>query len=71
MKTLGIISAGLMVAVTLVPAAAGAQMHRDRVVVRTVHSERHSGYDRDRTRRVCKVQYRHHHRVRVCRTVRF
>ncbi|MEO6218697.1 MAG: hypothetical protein ABIO86_21905 [Sphingomonas sp.] len=33
--------------------------------------ERRGWRDRHRTRRVCKMQWRHHHRVRVCRTVRW
>ena len=33
--------------------------------------ERRGWRDRHRTRRVCKTQWRHHHRVRICRTVRW
>lgn len=70
MKIAALISAGLIAAAAIVPAAASAQVRHDRVVTRTVHTERH-GINRHRTRRVCTMQYRHHHRVRVCRTVRY
>lgn len=71
MKLLAIVSAGLIATAATLPVAAGAQEHRERVVTRTsVHTERH-GYRPHRTRRVCSVQYRHHQRVRVCRTVRY
>lgn len=73
MKLFAMLSAGLIAATAMLPAAASAQMrdHRDRVVTRTVHSERNRGYDRHRTRRVCTMRYRDHRRVRVCRTVRY
>ncbi|MGY2732911.1 hypothetical protein [Sphingomonas sp. UYP23] len=71
MKIAALISAGLIAAAAIVPAAASAQQNsHDRVVTRTVHTERH-GVNRHRTRKVCKMQYRNHHRVRVCRTVRY
>lgn len=70
MKFAALVSAGLIAAAALVPAAASAQQVRhDRVVTRTVHTERNGGY-RHHTRRVCKVTYRHHKRIRTCRTVR-
>ncbi|WP_010186075.1 hypothetical protein [Sphingomonas sp. PAMC 26605] len=69
MKIAALISAGLIAAAALVPAAASAQIRHDRVVTRSVHSERH-GFNRHRTRKVCTMRYRNHHRVRVCRTVR-
>ena len=38
----------------------------------TMRSDRHRGWrDRHHTRRVCRNEWRHHHRVRVCRTVRW
>jgi|UniRef100_UPI0035CAC180 hypothetical protein len=71
MKLTALLSAGLIAAAAMVPAAASAQQNRhDRVVVRTVHSERHN-VGRHRARQVCKTVYRHHHRSRVCRTVRY
>lgn len=69
MKILSMVSAGLIAATAVLPVAVQAQ-HHDRVVTRTVHNERHSGY-RNRTRKVCSMQSRNHHRVRVCRTVRY
>lgn len=70
MKFASLISAGLIAAAAIAPVAASAQDRHDRVVTRTVHTERH-GIDRHRTRRVCTMRYRNHHRVRVCRTVRY
>jgi hypothetical protein len=32
---------------------------------------RHGWRDRHHTRRVCRNEWRHHHRVRICRTVRW
>ena len=73
MKFAALMSAGLIAAAALVPAAASAQMaerHRDRVVERhVVRTERH-GY-RPHVRKVCRVVYRHHQRIRTCRTVRY
>jgi hypothetical protein len=71
MKFITLLSAGLIAASALAPTAASAQMrqeHHDRVVTRTVHTDRHG--PAARTRRVCKVEYRHHRKVRTCRTVR-
>jgi hypothetical protein len=50
---------------TAAPAAAqrGDRWHHD--------NGRHNGWRNNRTRRVCTVQWRHHRRVRVCRTVRW
>ncbi|MET3825936.1 Ni/Co efflux regulator RcnB [Sphingomonas sp. PvP055] len=74
MKFIALLSAGLIAASALAPTAAGAQMRQDRhdrhdrVVTRTVHTERHRpAY---RTRRVCRMEYRNHRGVRICRTVR-
>ena len=72
MKLLALVSAGLIAAIATLPAGATAQEHRERVVTRTtVHTERHDNYRPRRTRQVCSMQNRHHHRVRVCRTVRY
>ena len=41
------------------------------VVTRRTHTvTRHNGWRSYRTRRVCKVTYRHHQRIRRCRTIR-
>ena len=38
----------------------------------TMRNDRHRGWrDRHHTRRVCRTEWRHHHRVRICRTVRW
>ena len=66
MKLAALISAGLIAATAIVPAAATAQDRHDRVVTRTVHT-----VSRPRTRQVCNTVYRHHQRTRVCRTVRY
>jgi len=75
MKLKLILSACLAVA-TLAPVAATAQTHervvRERTVVR--HTERHDnrrpGWNHH-NRRVCKWQWRHHRKVRICRTTRW
>jgi hypothetical protein len=69
MKLKLILSACLAVA-TLAPVAASAQRH-DRVERHTVirHEERHHNW-RGHTRRICRWEWRHHHKVRICRTVR-
>jgi len=73
MKLFTLAAAGLVALTGLAPAAltseASAQ-HRvvhERTVVRTA---RHDNGRRVHTRRVCRNEWRHHHRVRVCRTVR-
>ena len=65
MKLLTLALAGIVAATgfTAVPAAA-----QERVVVRERTVVRHSSY-RPRAHRVCTVRYRHHQRVRTCRTV--
>ena len=41
------------------------------VVTRRTHTvTRHNGWRNNRTRRVCKVTYRNHQRIRRCRTIR-
>lgn len=64
MKIASLILAGLAAA-TLVPVAAEAQrtVVHERTVVR--HDRGHHV-----VRRVCTNTWRHHHRVRTCRTVR-
>lgn len=72
MKFASMMGAALVAAAAILPAAASAQMerHHDRVVTRTVvRTERHDGY-RPHVRRVCRTEYRHHKRIRICRTVR-
>jgi len=73
MKLFTLAAAGLVALTGLAPAAltseASAQrVVHERTVVRTV---RHDNGRRWHTRRVCRNQWRHHHRVRVCRTVRY
>ena len=72
MKLAALLSAGLIAAAAMLPTTASAQMgeRHGRVVERstTVHTVR-GGY-RPHTRRVCTVKYRHHQRIRTCRTVR-
>lgn len=74
MKIAALLSAGLIAAAALLPASASAQMNQrhDRVVERsrTVHTVRDRDRYRPHTRRVCTVKYRHHKRIRTCRTVR-
>jgi len=63
----------------MVGAHASAQTTMQRTVVHpngtrtTVVRTDYRGHRRAhyRTRRVCGMQWRHHHRVRVCRTVRY
>lgn len=72
MKFAALISAGLIAAAAMAPASASAQVerHHDRRVERTVvHTERNRGW-RPHTRTICRVEYRHHQRIRTCRTVR-
>lgn len=71
MKLFALLSAGLIAASALAPVTANAQDRhdrRDRVVTRTVHSERHR--PAVRSRKVCRMEYRNHRRIRICRTVR-
>jgi hypothetical protein len=82
MKLFTLISAGLVAVAAIAPATASAQMqssherHDKRVVttrttVRTDNGERRGWHGRHHTRRVCRNEWRHHHRVRICRTVRW
>ena len=79
MKLFAILAAGLVATVSAAPAE--AQVHRERTTVvtetRVVRDGR--GYDRPRvrarshgyrTKRVCRNEWRNHHRQRICRTVR-
>ncbi|OYY90700.1 MAG: hypothetical protein B7Y45_07015 [Sphingomonas sp. 28-66-16] len=77
MKIVALISAGLLgAAAMLSPTAAGAQqraVHTERRVVVTHRTQtvRHGNrWGHYRNRRVCKVTYRHHRRIRTCRTIR-
>ncbi len=72
MKLIALMSIGLIAAATAAaPASAQSHERHDRVVERTriVHTQRRGDY-RAPTRRVCRVTYRHHKRIRTCRTVR-
>ncbi|MEO7682033.1 MAG: hypothetical protein ABIS14_15315 [Sphingomonas sp.] len=74
MKLLGLMSAGL-VATMMVPAVASAQMHSDTTVTRTKtvvrDGEPRHGWNKPHVRRVCRWQWQHHRKVRICRTVRW
>lgn len=70
MKITAILGAGaLALSVLVVPATAAQHrvVTRTRVVTHTGPA-RHFRY---RTRHTCRTQWRHHHRVRVCRNVRY
>ena len=72
MKMMTMAMAVAVTASGIVPALvapAAAQRHvEEHTMMRTTHS---SYRDHGRTRQVCTWQYRHHHRMRVCRTVRY
>ena len=72
MKIAALMSAGLIAAAAMLPASASAQMgeRHDRVVERSTTTRTVRDDYRPRTRRVCTVNYRHHRRIRTCRTVR-
>ena len=79
MKFLMIAAAGLAATVALMPATAQMNQHERHVETTTTTTRTDSGADmrdhrymrhHDRMRRVCTVSYRHHHKVRTCRTVR-
>ena len=63
------LAAGILGA-TMMPVAASAQV-RTVTTTRTTTVNRDNYRPRSHTRRVCRMQYRNHHRVRVCRTVRY
>lgn len=77
MKILTLAAAGMMALTGLAPAAlttAASAQHRvvhERTVVHTERHDHHRVHHRYSTRRVCRNEWRHHHRVRVCRTVRY
>lgn len=75
MKLFTLAAAGLVALTGLAPAALTTAASAQRTVVteRTVvHTVRHDNRrNRWHTRRVCRNQWRHHHRVRICRTVRY
>lgn len=74
MKLFTLISAALFAGVAVAPAT--AQMHdrhETHVTQRTeVRTDRHQGWnDRHHARQRCRTEWRHHHRVRICRNVRW
>ena len=73
LKIIATITAALFgAAAMLAPTAAAAQqtVTTKRVVVtQRSHNVRYGG-DHYRTKRVCKVKYRNHRRIRTCRTIR-
>jgi hypothetical protein len=77
MKLFTLAAAGLAALTALAPVGIAAEASAQRTVVteRTVvrHSDNRpgSGHHRVRTRQVCKNVWRHGHRQRVCRTVRY
>ena len=74
MKLFTLAAAGLVALTGLAPAALTAPASAQRTVVteRTVvHTVRHDTGRRWHTRKVCRNQWRHGNRVRVCRTVRY
>ena len=74
MKLFAIAAAGLVALTGLAPAALTASANaQERVVVRerTVTHARPGYRHRATTRRVCTNRWRHGHRERVCRTVRY
>lgn len=72
MKKVGFAAAAMMMLAGIAPASIAAPAAAQRTVVheRTVVRHGPAHHDRWRTRKVCTNQWRHHHRVRVCRTVR-
>lgn len=75
MKLIALVSAGLIVLAASAPNMASAQdreTHHERVVTHTrvVHNNRHDGWRNRHFRRVCRTEWRHHRRVRICRNVR-
>ena len=76
MKIFALIATGLLGLAATAPAAAVAAPVQERVVVRehttTIrHDDRGYRGHRWATRRVCTNQWRHHRKVRTCRTVRY
>jgi hypothetical protein len=75
MKIIALITTGMLATATLATAAP-AQEHVVRQE-RTVETHRTStvrhgnGWNNQHVRRVCHVVYRHHQRIRQCRTVRY
>ncbi len=79
----GLIGAAAMLSPTAASAQMQPMQHEQAQQQQAAHSERHvvvtrrthveqrsNGWRRDRVRRVCKVTYRHHQRIRRCRTIR-
>ncbi len=82
MKMFTLVSASLAAVAAIAPIAANAQMqstrehHEKRVVATTTvrtDNGRHNDHRnwRHHARQVCTMQWRHHHRVRVCHTNRW
>ncbi len=75
MKIIALIATGMLATATLATAAPA----QERVVTqqRTVETHRTStvrhgnDWNNHHVRRVCRVVYRHHQRIRTCRTVRY
>ena len=81
MKFFALAAAGMVALTGLAPAAITAPASAQRTVVTehtVVHTVRHDGRGyrdhrgsrRWRNRQVCHTEFRHHRRVRICRTVR-
>jgi Ni/Co efflux regulator RcnB len=85
MKMITLVSAGLIALAATAPIAVSAQdrpaastqdrqAHHERVVTHTrvVHDNgRHAVARKHHVRRVCRMEWRHHHRVRICRNKRW
>jgi hypothetical protein len=85
MKMIALVSAGLIALAAMAPTVASAQdrpvaatqdsqSHHERVVTHTrvVHDAgRHTGPRYHHVRRVCRMEWRHHNRVRICRNKRW
>jgi hypothetical protein len=75
MKIIALVSAGLIALAATAPTMANAQdrqAHHEKVVTHTrvVHDNGNRTGSRNHVRRVCRTEWRHHHRVRICRNVR-
>jgi hypothetical protein len=74
MKLFALAAAGLTLLTAIAPAAiATPAAAQERVIVRERTVVRHNDGPRfrHRYRTVCRTVYRHHHRERVCRQVRY
>lgn len=68
MKLIATLTAGIL---ATAPAQERVVTTHRTVVTTRHHVERHRGWNNHRVRRVCNVYYRHHQRIRRCRTVRY